>query len=444
VDAVGDADGIVSSGAARRAWWLALLLLAANVFSFIDRTLLTLLVAPIRAELEASDTVISLLHGLAFAALYAVMGLPLGRWADRGDRAYLMSGGVGLWSLMTMASGAAGSVGMLAVARAGVAVGEASLAPAAVSLLSERMPRAVVGRAIAIFQSGIFIGSALALMVGGGLLKWFASIDPQSLGVFASWSPWRLVFLAAGAPGLLIAALLLLVHEPRRAAASNRVVGLDRSGDVRAYLLTHRAVYGWHVVAFTAITVLAYGTLAWVPTTLVRTHRVTTADAGLWLGSILLVCGPLGVLASGTLVDRRLTREHPDAPMRVALIGMLVLAAATVAFALAPSRATALLAYVPLAVGLGFPYGIAASALAVITPPPLRGQVTAIYLLISNLIGLTCGPLLVALCTDRIFHNDLAVRYSLALLPAMTVPIAAVALLRARIPFAAAWRNANP
>ncbi len=423
-------------------WALASLLMIANTFSFIDRTLLTLLVAPIRAELGISDTIISLLHGFTFAALYAVMGLPLGRWADRGDRPYLMAGGVTLWSGMTIASGLATSVAPLAVARAGVAVGEASLAPAAVSLLSERMPRRMVARAIAMFQSGIFVGSAAALFVGGALLRALETADRSSFGVLATLAPWRLVFIIVGAPGFLLAALLLAVHEPRRQNAAHARLRASTLAETLAYLRAHRAVYGWHLVAFTAITILAYGAMAWMPTTLVRSHGISTASAGVWLGVILLAAAPAGVMASGALVDRALARGRGDGPMRVALAGLGFLGLAIPAFALSPSLPLALLADIPLAFGLGFPYGIASGALALITPIHLRGQVIALYLLISNLIGLTLGPLLIALCTDHLFREDSAVRYSLALLPLITVPIAALALVRARAPFAAAWREA--
>ncbi|MCC7054362.1 MAG: MFS transporter [Gemmatimonadaceae bacterium] len=421
-------------------WPLAALLMLANTFSFIDRTLLTLLVAPIRAELGISDTVISLLHGLTFATLYAVMGLPLGRWADRGDRPTLMAGGVALWSGMTVASGLAASVGGLAVARAGVAVGEASLAPAAVSLLAERMPQRLVARAIALFQSGIFIGSASALFIGGALLRALDGMDRSVLGPLAGFSPWRLVFMAVGAPGVLIALMLLRVHEPRRTTTRADAPPAPSLQETFAFILAHRRLYGWHVLAFTAITVLAYGAMAWMPSVLVRSHGVTTATAGLWLGGVLMIAAPAGVMASGALVDRALARGEGDGPIRVALAGVALLGVAVPVFALAPTFATAIAADLPLAFGLGFPYGIASGSLALVTPVHLRGQVIALYLLVSNLIGLSCGPLLIALCTDHLFHQDAAVRYSLALLPLLTVPLAMVALRHARAPFADAWR----
>ncbi len=425
----------------RAPWSLAILLMLANTLSFIDRTLLTLLVAPIRADLGVSDTIISLLHGITFAALYAVLGLPLGRWADRGDRPRLMAGGVALWSGMTAASGLASTVAGLAVARAGVAVGEAALAPAAVSLLSDRMPRGMVARAIAIFQSGIFVGSAAALFIGGALLRTLEHADRSAFGLLSSYAPWRLVFLIVGAPGVLLAVLLLFVSEPRRGVATAHRPPAVSLGETLRFLHDNRHVYGWHVIGFTAITMLAYGAMAWMPSVLVRTHGVSTATAGLALGAVLLVAAPLGVMVSGALVDRALAQGRGDGPMRVALGGVALLALAVPAFALAPSFTAAIIADVPLAFGLGFPYGIASGALALITPVHFRGQVVAIYLLVSNLIGLSTGPLLIALGTDHLFHRDAAVRYSLALLPLLTVPIAAIALQRARAPFAEAWRG---
>lgn len=423
-------------------WALASLLMLANTFSFIDRTLLTLLVAPIRSELGISDTVISLLHGFTFAALYAVMGLPLGRLADRGDRPKLMAGGITLWSAMTCASGLASSVATLAVARAGVAVGEASLSPSAISLLAERMPQRMAARAIAMFQSGIFVGSAAALFVGGALLRELERAVRDGDSPFPHMSPWRVVFIAVGLPGLLLALALLFVREPRRAAGAGARPEQPALRDTFAYLAAHRSVYGWHVIAFTAITILAYGAMAWMPTTLVRSHGVSTATAGVWLGAVLLIAAPAGVMASGALVDRALARRHGAGPIDVALAGLLLLAIAVPVFALAPNITVAMIADVPLAFGLGFPYGIASGALALVTPVHLRGQVIAIYLLISNLLGLSLGPLLVALCTDHLFHQDAAVRYSLALLPLVTVPVAVVALRQARAPFARTWEAA--
>lgn len=420
------------------AWSLAIVLFLANSLSFVDRQVLTLLVKPMRAELGISDVQVSLLQGLAFASLYAILGLPLGRMADRTHRPRLMAAGIAVWSGMTVASAFASDYAHLFIARMGVAVGEAALAPAAVSLLSDRFPRSRVGRAIALFQAGIFVGSALALLAGGWLLAAYDAGGMEWLRALGITSGWRAVLLVVGAPGWLVALLLLFVHEPRHGAAAPAVPPLGVRASL-AWVWARRDVYTGVIVAFTAITVLAYGSLAWAPTVLVRVHALASADAGIRLGMIMLVAGPLGVVGAGWLVDRLAAKGRADAPIAAAMGGAIAFAIVVPAFALAPTLALAMLGAVALAFAQGYPYGIASTSFAMVTPPEMRGQVVALYLLISNLLGLTLGPLLVALGTDRIFHDDLAVGRSLALLPLVTIPFAIAGLIGARSAYARAY-----
>jgi len=398
-------------------WGLALLLLAANSLSFVDRMLLTLMVDPIRAELGISDTAISLLHGLAFASFYALAG----RLADTWHRPRLMALGIALWSGMTTACGFAANFAVMFAARTGVAVGEAALSPAAISLLSERFPKTMAARAIAVFQSGIFVGTALAMLCGGLLLSWFEN-NPLG-GPFASLSPWRMVFIAVGAPGLILALALLFVREPRTAASMEKSESISLKTTI-THVLSNARLYGGHFLAFTAITILAYGSISWMASVLVRVHEVTTPDAGLLLGVALLIAGPLGVLSSGFLVDAFAKRGAASGPMTAALASVALLAVAVPAYALAPNLETARVAAFGLAFAQSFPYGVASASLAAIAPPALRGQLIALYLMISNLVGLTLGPLLVALMTDNYFRDDNAVGQSLALLPLLTTPLA--------------------
>lgn len=404
-------------------WGLALLLLAANSLSFVDRMLLTLLIGPIRAELDISDTAISLLHGLAFASFYALAGLPLGRLADTWHRPRLMALGIALWSAMTSTCGFAANFATMFAARTGVAVGEASLSPAAISLLSERFPSAMAARAIAVFQSGIFVGTALAMLGGGLLLGWFES-HPLPL---AELSPWRSVFVVVGAPGLLIALCLLLVREPRQ-NAHTRAAQMSLQNTL-AHVFGAGRLYGGHFLAFTAITILAYGSLSWMPSVLVRAHHLPAPEVGLLLGIALLIAGPLGVMTSGILVDALAKRKVASGPMLAALTSTILLAVAVPAYALAPDLEAARIAAFGLAFAQSFPYGIASASLAIVAPPALRGQLVALYLMISNLVGLTLGPLLVALMTDNYFRDDNAVGLSLSLLPLLTTPLAIAGIL---------------
>jgi MFS family permease len=421
-------------------WGLALLLLAANSLSFVDRMLLTLLVGPIRAELGISDTAISLLHGLAFASFYAVAGLPLGRLADAWHRPRLMAAGVALWSAMTSACGFAANFATMFAARTGVAVGEASLSPAAVSLLSERFPSTMAARAIAVFQSGIFVGTALSMLGGGLLLAWFES-NPLP-GPLSALSPWRSVFVVVGAPGILIALCLLLVHEPRASGGEFRA----RRTSFQSTMVHVRGaarLYGGHFLAFTAITILAYGSISWMPSILVRAHHVSTSGAGLLLGFALLTAGPLGVMSSGILVDALAKRRMASGPMVAAFLSVALLAVAVPGYALAPDLGSARLAAFGLAFAQSFPYGIASASLAIVAPPAMRGQLVALYLMISNLVGLTLGPLLVALLTDNVFRDDAAVGLSLSMLPLLTTPLAIAGILLCWGPYRRANASAD-
>lgn len=421
----------------RAAWGMVALLLLANAMSFVDRMLLTLMVAPVRDELGISDTEISLLHGFAFAAFYAIAGLPLGRLSDRGDRTLLMSVGIAVWSAMTMACGLAAGFATLFAARIGVAIGEASLSPAAISLISERFPRRLVSRAIGVFQSGIFIGMAMAMLAGGALLAWFGGHSAP--GPLQGLAPWRLVFIVIGAPGLLIALAMLFVTEPRRAQLQTRAAP-SGAGAIK-HMLANPRLYGGHFLTFTAITILAYGSLTWMATVLVRVHGLSTPEAGFMLGWVLLFAGPLGVMASGTLADGFARRGISYGPMLTAAIAALLLAIAVPLFAHAPTLALATTAVFLLSFAQSFPYGIASASLAVVTPPKFRGQATAFYLMISNLFGLTLGPLAIALMTDHYFRSDVAVGKSMALLPLVTTPLTLLGLSLCWTAYRKAWQE---
>jgi len=420
-------------------WALAFLLLLANSMSFVDRMLLTLMVGPIRAELGISDTQISLLHGFAFAAFYALAGLPLGKLADTGHRPRLMSAGTGAWSAMTAVCGLAPSFAWMFLARTGVAVGEASLSPAAVSLLAERFRRTLASRAIAVFQSGIFIGTGLAMLGGGALLAWFTTHADSLPG---GLTPWRAVFVTVALPGLPIALLLLAVREPRN-RDPRAAVSTPSTREALRHFRDHSRLYGGHLLAFTAITVLAYGSLSWMPSVLVRAHAMPISEAGQLLGIVLLVGGPLGVMASGALLDVFARRGLASGPTLTTLLAAALLAIAAPIYGLADDVKTATAAAFLLAFAQSFPYGIASAMLAIVAPARLRARLVALYLMVSNLVGLSLGPLLIALTTEHWFGDDASVGTSLALLPILTTPLALAGVAACWLPYRRAWLHAQ-
>jgi MFS family permease len=193
-------------GSPTYAWYVVTILLFAYVTSFLDRTILTLLVEPIRESLGISDLQLSLLHGFAFAIFYVSLGVPIARYADSHNRVRLISVGVLVWSLMTAVCGLAKNFTHMFLARVGVGIGEATLSPAAYSIISDYFPVEKRPRAYSIYQTGIYIGMGLAMIIGGYVIAVVPSIE---MPFYGHMEPWQVVFLLVGLPGILIFLLLL-------------------------------------------------------------------------------------------------------------------------------------------------------------------------------------------------------------------------------------------
>jgi MFS family permease len=190
-------------------------LVVVYIFNFLDRQILSILAERIKADLGATDAQMGYLYGTVFAVFYALFGIPLGRLADVWDRRRLIAWGLAAWSAMTALSGLARSFGQLALARVGVGVGEASASPAAYSLLSDYYPAARRASALAIYSSGIYLGSGLGLGLGGLIvdrwdLAWAGAVPPFGL------RGWQVAFMVVGLPGLLLALWVRTLREPRR------------------------------------------------------------------------------------------------------------------------------------------------------------------------------------------------------------------------------------
>jgi MFS family permease len=209
-----------AAGTLRRAgssyrWYVLIVLMAALAFSLLDRQILTILAGPIKKDLGLSDAELGLLYGTAFAVFYALFGVPLGRLADSWARTRLMALGLFGWSLMTVASGFAVNLTMLAVARMGVGIGEASANPAAYSLISDYFPKEKRATAIAIYTCGVSFGMGASLWFGGSIVDLWHGWFPGGLGPFGL-KAWQGAFVIVGVPGLLVAALIWNLREPKR------------------------------------------------------------------------------------------------------------------------------------------------------------------------------------------------------------------------------------
>jgi MFS family permease len=403
----------------RYAWYVAIVLMLCNTLSFIDRQILGLLVTPIKLELGISDTRIGLLQGLAFGIFYTLLGMPMGRFVDSGNRRNLVAAGIFLWSLMTAACATARGFWMLFAARMGVGVGEATLSPSAFSLLSDYFPKERLGTALSVFSMGIFFGSGLALIVGGLVI-----------GAVGSW---RLTFLIVGLPGLLASLLVFTIKEPvRKNLLGGKAQQLSLSEVFEQVKLRWQSVVGI-CLAFAFQALCNYSQQAWLPTYFARAHGWQPKQAGLTLGVISLITGLLGAYLGGMLCDRWQGQGKTDAPLRV---GVLATACAGVFFSLAmalPALLLQLAALVPAFFFLAMPIGSSYASLQLILPNQVRGQVGALQVFTLNLFGLILGPFLPGFFNDYLFKNPLMVGWSLAL----TVGLAS---LLSAVLFYATWR----
>lgn len=408
------------------AWYVVGVLTLVYVFSFIDRQILSLLVRPIKRDLGISDTQMSLLMGFSFAVFYTFFGIPLGRLADSRSRRTIIAIGFAAWSLFTAGCGLAKNFSQMLLLRMGVGVGEAALSPAAYSLITDSFPKRRLATAISVYSMGIYLGSGLALILGAAVAGFAGEKEVWNLPLVGDTRPWQVIFFVVGLPGVLLALLMYTVREPKR-----RGVRTDKAlpplSEVVAYLWANRKTVLCHNVGFALISFSNYGSTSWVPTFFIRTHGWSAADAGYIYGSIVTIAGTLGIVVGGRLADWMTQKGYRDSSMRVGLLVTLAWLPTSV-YTLVPDGRVAAFLLIPAIFLTSAPFGVAAAAIQQVMPNPMRGQASAIYLFVVNLIGLGLGPTAVALITDKVFADENAIRYSLFIVSLAAHAMAALLL----------------
>ena len=413
---------------ARYGWFVTGILLVAFTFSFVDRQVLNLLVEPIQQDLQISDTEISFLQGLAFVLTYVTMSVPIGRMVDRFNRVAIMIGGVVVWSATTIACGLSRNYTELVLARLGVGAGEAALSPAAWSVLSDYFPPERLSRPISVYLMGPYIGAGVAMIAGAEVLDWTREVDQVVMPLVGAVAPWQFTFIVVGLPGLLIVAMLMIIREPARRGRTADATKAPPWGEVLRYMWAHKRIYLALHLGVPFLVVLLYGLQGWIPTVMVRVYEWDLAQAGRVYGVIALVAGSAGVLTGPSLARVLQARGVEDFPMRIAMIGA---GGAAVSLMLLPWQGNA---YLGLAcVGLAsffvtLPLALITTAMQFITPNAMRGVVSGMYVVTTNVIGLALGPTLVAASTDFIFADPKAVARSLGLVAMLVGPLALIFL----------------
>ena len=430
------------------AWYVVLLCMLAYIFSFIDRQILALMIEPIKADLNLSDTQFSLLHGLAFSLFYAFMGLPLAYLADRFSRPKIIAVGIVFWSIATALCGLSKSFIQLFFSRMGVGVGEATLSPAAYSMFSDMFSKDKLGRAVAVYSSGSFVGGGIAFLVGGyviGLLKNMSLIEVPLLGAIKAW---QMAFILVGLPGVFIGLLFVLtVRDPQRKGQRLDAQGyVEKTSMKKAFkfIKKHRTTFGCHYFGFTFYAMALYCLISWTPAFYMRKYGLTPTEAGYMLGTVMLVANTLGVFCAGWLNDWFIQKGRKDAPMITGVMGIVGLIIPMIVFTQVSELWLSVALLVPAMFFASFPMPISTTAMQMLAPNQIRAQISAVFLLISNLVAVGIGTTLVALMTDKIFGNPLMVGMSLSIVGACSCVMAFILLKKGCKAFSVSMQQEHP
>jgi MFS family permease len=418
------------------AWYVAILLSCTHMVSFLDRFVMGLVMVPVKLSFGLSDTQLGLLNGTGFVILYTLAALPLGRLADRSNRRNIIIIGILLWSIATAACGLTNSFGSLFAARVGVGFGEASLLPSAMSLLAAYFSRKQLGRAVATFTMGASLGTSLAFMGGGAILAWLVTRGGMNLAYFGHLSPWKALFVFTSLPGLMLAVLLFTVREPERICDVSQARPSVR--EAFRYINNRRKAYGWHSIASVATIIIIQAVTAWAATFYVRMFGFTPAEAGIAVGSVLLVAAPLGHLSGGWLMDEIHRRGISSAPGLVIALMLTLAVIPGIIFCTTVNITISLAAFAVMKFFLTAAAPPSLAGVQMITPERLRGLMTACFLATVTLIAVGFGPVLVGIITDKVFGYDKALPWSLLILIVGFAVLGVVAAWRSRKPFGAA------
>ena len=381
------------------------MLAAILAFNYVDGLAMGLVLQDIKADLHLSDTQLGFLTGIAFALFYSVMGIPIARWADRGNRVAIISVTALLWSVMVILCGRAMSFAQLLAGRVGVAVGEAGCVPPAHSLIADYFSRAERPRAVALYM----MGGSLSMAIGYFLAGWLN----QLYG-------WRATFALLGLPGLGLALLAwLTLREPRSFRQIEPSASAAPDLDTTTLTGVYRALWANSsfrdvLFCFCVMTFFSAGIQQWQPAFFIRSYGVGTGELGTWFALIYGVSGILGTYAGGSLASRR-APNNERLQLGVMAAVYAALSCLTAGIYLVPERNAA---FGLIAVGTIAAAAVSGPLFAMIqtlVAPRMRATSIALVYLFSNLVGTGLGPLTVGVLSDalRPFLGEESLRYAL-------------------------------
>lgn len=379
-----------ASAQTRTMLWI---LLIVYIFNFLDRQIVNILAEPIKTDLGLSDTQLGLLAGPAFAVFYALLGIPIARYADKDgtNRVRLIALALAIWSAMTAVCGLAQNFVQLLFARIGVGVGEAGCTPAAHSLISDSVAPEKRSSAIAFYGLGVPIGSLLGLIIGGIVNDLYG---------------WRVALMLVGLPGLILALVVLFVmREPRHSrsaeatAAAAAIVPLSTREAMREIFASRSFVY--ILIASSVVAFLGYGKALWTISFFIRSHGLSTTEAGLSMAVVLGLAGVFGTWLGGKMADKFGARDKRHI-LTFPAFGMAVAAPILfLGYFMEDWRVAVALLIIPTILNSAY-YGPAYGCVQGLVRPQARAVAASVMLFGQNLIGLGFGPFLFGVLSDAL------------------------------------------
>jgi predicted MFS family arabinose efflux permease len=374
------------------------LLTAVYSVSTADQALISLLLEPIRNDLRLSDSQLGLLSGPAFGVVYAILGLPMARWSDRGNRIWIVSGALALWSATLMGSAVIVTFSQLVIMRMLTATAEAGCMPPSYSLVGDYFPgSAERARAMTVYM----LGNPISMLLGFAVGAWL----DEAYG-------WRGAFVGLAVPALAVAALIrLTVREPREAA---KVQPLEDAalGIIPVLGGLWRLRTARHLtVALILLYTMGFGLAPWYGVFMIREHGAATEELGVWLGCLFGFGGMAGVALGGYVVNRWLKTDERS-QLRLIAASVALLVPLNALFLLVPGKLAAFLALVPFMLMSVFFSGPTYALLQRLVRPEVRATTLALVMLLYNLIGIGAGPQLVGLLSDWLRSAD-SLRYAM-------------------------------
>ncbi|MDA9677844.1 MFS transporter [bacterium] len=383
-------------------YYVLVMLTVVSMINIMDRLILSILLEDIKAEFTFTDTQLGVLAGLAFALFYALMSIPIARWADISNRKNILAAALIIWSGMTALCGAATGFVSLFLARLGVGIGEAGGSPPSYSIIADYFKPSERARAMGVYVTGSVLGTGGGLIVGGLLGEWLG---------------WRMTFLVLGIPGILLGVILYFtVKEPPRGRYDSGNEDTKQATDIQRTLksLASNKVYVRVGLSYAMLTMVGYAMALWLAPIMLRNFEVSLGMVGLYLGGTYILGGIPGPLIGGYLTDYMVKRDARWCAWIPAIF--ILCSVGTFWFSLSADSLSGFLGFFALAYALFMiPQGASLSMLQSSLGSGERALGMSFTLLVTTTVGLAIGPLLVGLLSDALTatYGAKALNYSL-------------------------------